>query len=114
MKTAALTNKALDWAIASIVGEDVTAKMYERGPYVFYSNDIGLRVSAHFSDSWCQAGPLIDKYDIALSHAFDGEFAAFMLDGSINAVGPTKLIAAMRCLAVKHYGEDIDVPQVLL
>lgn len=109
MKTAELTGAALDWAVAKAEGRKVDALP-------------GLSVQSSaswwmYSADWAQGGPIIERERIRLD--FDVEACEWLADASqaVSAwpgVGPTPLIAAMRCFVHSKLGAEVDVPKELL
>ena len=72
---------------------------------------------------WAQGGPILDKEDIIFSYApghdvpdhenFGLYYATKIHNGMGAAKGPTRLIAAMRCLVVATLGREVEVPEEL-
>jgi hypothetical protein len=113
MKTSELTGAALDWAVAkcegTINGDDL---------------DIGFILEGGYlpSTDWAQGGPIIEREGMDLNpHGVDSSngriqwrAAVQWLDESdFESIGPTPLIAAMRCFVASKLGDDIDVPEEL-
>ena len=100
MKTAELTEAALDWAVAKAIGE------YKPVPVPKYSTD------------WAQGGPIIEREKINLRHDPDCNKAqAWEASDDIDffeaVYGPTPLVAAMRCYVASKLGDEIDLPKEL-
>lgn len=101
VKTSELTGPALDWAVNQIEEccDDPHTPM--------------------FSTNWAQGGPIIEREGISIVLDWDiqGEFSwtATRIEGSSvsEAQGPTPLIAAMRCFAAGHLGDEIEIPEEL-
>jgi hypothetical protein len=107
MKTSELTGAALDWAVAKCEGFD----------YFNHQNLARITTSAH---SWqpstdpSQAYPIIEREKIATDpDADDGQWAASTRDAPCYWVGPTPLVAAMRCYVASKLGDAVDVPEEL-
>lgn len=132
MKTADLTGAALDWAVAKAEGllDSKEVVIYSYRSYDEFSSPLGFNppVDVYYSNdyrpstSWKHGGPLIDKYDINLWREGDAFFARLAsarlhpLSGVRSyslQEGPTKLIAAMRCLVTSQLGCEVDVPAEL-
>ena len=102
--TAALTGAALDWAVARCEGVEV--RKYPASQSLFFGKGFDKYSP---STSWSQGGPIIDRGRIGLWANF-----AEMWGASNNhraAVGPTPLIAAMRCYVMFKLGDEVDVPK---
>lgn len=119
IKTAELTGAALDWAVAKCEG---------------YRLDLVPEGSYQPSTDWSQGGPIIEREGILLrpirrpGHAMDGKCLA-MYDGENTGslvrwvkredflghywIGPTPLIAAMRCYVASKLGDKVDAPEEL-
>lgn len=72
-----------------------------------------------FSTNWSQGGPIIEREKIELSFdgAEGGVWAANFPAGlreEFFEIGPTPLIAAMRCFVASKLGDEVDVPEELL
>ena len=93
MKTSELTGKALNWAVAEC--EDV---------YCFDG-------SYTPSTNWAQGGPIIEREGIALYLYGGSEWNAHV--GGRESVGPTPLIAAMRCYVASKLGDEVEIPEEL-
>ena len=111
IKTSELTGAALDWAVAKCEGiqdsEFVRTHM-DAWPY---------------STDWAQGGPIIEREKIDLNHyRLADKTAMWEASGSIGAkgagylyaVGPTPLIAAMRCYVASNLGAEVEIPNELI
>jgi hypothetical protein len=126
MKTSELIGPALDWAVAKCEGYDEHEWDHE------VSNMWLIRRSTqteHWlidyfqpSTDWSQGGAIIEREDLAIGHANSGEapenrFGASKIGihpWAIEAGGPTKLIAAMRCYIASKVGDEIEIPKELI
>jgi hypothetical protein len=101
MKTSELTDSALDWAVAKCV-DDGLADFTAAG-WRFYP-----------STNWAQGGPIIEREKIDLTVVpASGDWMCTVLvgdDAFVIEVGPTPLIAAMRCYVASKLGDDVEVP----
>ena len=95
LKTSELTGAALDWMVAKCTG--MTWDVSLSGPYTYKP-----------STDWAQGGPIIEREGIALYLYGDSEWNAHV--GGRESVGPTPLIAAMRCYVASKFGDEVDVP----
>ncbi|MEY4951602.1 MAG: hypothetical protein RL299_26 [Pseudomonadota bacterium] len=96
MKTSDLIDQALDWAVTRIQHPEYPAD-----------------VTVEYSTEWEYGGPIIERErtefdfneDTQMFHAYDGVF---------SGVGPTHLVAAMRCFVASKLGDEVDIPEELL
>lgn len=103
MRTSELQGAALDWAV-SVAHKDVLAPV----PY---------------SRQWRFGGPIIEQEQIGVWWAepvvlsdgeeLGGHWYAEDVNGDHVRVGPTPLIAAMRCYVASKLGEEVDIPEEL-
>lgn len=100
MKTSELTGAALDWAVAQCEG-----KIYHGPAWSKYSTD------------WAQGGPIIEREWIAIECWPNESDENMRWAGTVydkpplcEALGPTPLIAAMRCYVASVLGDEVDVP----
>jgi hypothetical protein len=121
MKTSELTGAALDWAVGTAL----------KLPDPYWN---GVRCAAYSTD-WSQGGPIIERERIDLSANLDywearlwagrevldklprdvaaATLRARRITNSISKVGPTPLIAAMRCFVASRLGDEVDIPEEL-
>lgn len=119
MKTAELTGAALDWAVAKC-----------EYPKLVWGITVGL--SAHAknlivipqlnepecfwtpSTNWSQGGPIIEREKIATVYRAGEYWLAYTFDGAeFEGIGPTPLIAAMRCYVASKLGDEVEIPEEL-
>jgi len=120
MKTSELTGAALDWAVAKCEYDN---RRYNYGSPCFspktkrvYETQGLQEIGVNFSPSTdpAQAYPIIVREKIATDpDADDGQWAASTRDAPCYWVGPTPLIAAMRCYCCAKLGDEIDIPEEL-
>lgn len=105
IRTSELIGPALDWAVAKCEGD---TECVQFSP---------LASSKHYfapSKRWSQGGPIIERERIAVDpDAGDNQWAASTRDAPYYCVGPTPLIAAMRCYCCAKLGEFVDIPEEL-
>jgi hypothetical protein len=66
------------------------------------------------SENWGDGGPIIEREKITLDVWGDEWLATRIEDPAISeAIGPTPLIAAMRCYVVSQLGDEVEVPDEL-
>lgn len=117
IKTAALIGPALDWAVAQC--EMMREDYRDRGLLV---HRIGYgQPMPPYSTDWSQGGPIIEREWLDITswpnesdeeqrwqcHQYDAP-------NPYQAVGPTPLIAAMRCFVASRLGDKIEIPEELL
>lgn len=104
VKTSELIGHALDWAVAKCEGTEPNLMRVEGQRY--------MRLHK-FSTDWAQGGPIIEREEIAVGKGWE-QWAAFKdADTEDGVLGPTPLIAAMRCYVASKMGDTIDVPDEL-
>ena len=118
MKTSELTRVALDWAVAK--AGDMPIKI-NPGHGFFVKHPDGWEYFTPSAD-WGQGGPIIEREEIGTKrHAPCMKGEEWEAMGSITAkgagyryaIGPTPLIAAMRCYVASKFGDEVDIPQEL-
>ena len=123
MKTSTLEGAALDWAVAQCEGYKNIhihqPAMRACAPYVIVMQR-DEPVDWMPSLRWDQGGPIAEDNSIGTMHRWNNGWAALMTgplgifhDRSYpdEIVGPTPLIAAMRCYVASKLGEEVDVPE---
>jgi hypothetical protein len=120
IKTAALTDAALDWAVAKCQPE-LHVGVYHKRTFLDWFKSFGY-LSPHGTDTtawapsndWSQGGPIIEREKIGTwpSESISGKWGARMLNTYIM-YGPTPLIAAMRCFVASKLGDEVEVPDEL-
>jgi hypothetical protein len=113
VKTSELTGPALDWAVARCEGEAVHMV---KGQLEARWTENGWKPST----DWAQGGPIIERERISLESLYGvgtGENVWLAVREEHPAVsemlGPTPLVAAMRCYVASQIGDEVDVPEVL-
>ncbi len=134
MKTTELTGAALDWAVAQCEGDEFIASAGVNG--------IGFEYEAtRYSTNWAQGGPIIAregigtvlcsgdlgeprKYWVATKeqqawewgygpyHEQDAHKSCQIYKNQVY-LGPTLLVAAMRCYVASKLGDTVELPQEL-
>ena len=106
-----LTDPALDWTVAKAEGH-----------YVAVAEGTGLIlirrgfVADYFdpSTNWGWGGPIIERERIHLTAMAPHRSTGWIADNpGAMVIGPTPLIAAMRCFVASKLGEDVEVPEEL-
>lgn len=110
IKTAELAGVALDWEVARCEG--LLDKWGVCAP-------VGFRPSSN----WLQGGPIIEREIVELVLCQSGSNGPIYWEacaglenepGHAISVGPTPLVAAMRCYVVSKLGNEVDVPEGLI
>ena len=104
IKTSELSGAQLDWAVGKCRG--ITLELHGIVPY---------------STDWAHGGPVIEQEVINLGrHTWDdsgvirwGASKAGLFQGAPFSVGPTPLIAAMRCYVASKLGNEVEIPEEL-
>ena len=96
VKTSELQGAALDWAVAEC--EQFVEDEFEP------------------SENWADGGPIIEREKISV-WARGNEWASESFvpnQQGLECVGPTPLIAAMRCYVASKLGDEVDMPDELM
>jgi len=124
VKVSTATGAALNWLVAR--AEGVVAKVSKTGYLIFVdpTTPCGPQGAQYNpSTNWAQGGPIIEREEIELSPPFTsfdestGNTTVWGWGAGIHRVasqmGPTPLIAAMRCYVASKLGDEVDVPKEL-
>ena len=114
IKTSELTGLALDWAVAQCEEQPVYFHLDDRCLYM--GDGLGDWPYAPSKD-WAHGGPLIEREKIDLLSAIKG-WQAYINNNEddpplIRGIGPTPLIAAMRCYVASKLGDEVEIPDEL-
>jgi hypothetical protein len=121
IKTAELTGPALDWAVAKCHGKGLDLDDPDF-PWLTSDGiaDVPLEDYSPSTD-WQEGGPIIEREEINLRYyGFDRVPYWTALSNhkhfpkKFGALGPTPLIAAMRCYISSRLGDEVDIPEELL
>lgn len=106
IKTSELTGAALDWAVAKCEGRDSSYLAH-------FASQWHLNGSLRYSSEWRAGGPIIEREKYEIHNGANGERVAH---GEFQkyGIGPTSLIAAMRCHVASRRGDVVDIPEELL
>lgn len=117
IKTAKLTGRALDWAVAVCEGKDSYCEIHA-GNILYGTATSGFLYYCPSTD-WAQGGPLIERESISIECKHDGLWIAsnqynYFEEKEHMHVAETPLIAAMRCYVACKFGYEISIPEGLL
>lgn len=127
IKADGLIGAALDWAIATCLGRTIKLDPMgfgcgtPEGSYWIWEDQESnsqktcyWRIGGGYSPSsiWDQGGPIIEREGISVTQ-FGGAWKASTLRQPA-VLGPTHLIAAMRCYVASVMGDEIELPEGLL
>lgn len=125
IKTADAIGPALDWLVAQAIDQTVRINISRTSKKIYIiCGRTGHEGTATFKPStdWLRGGPIIEREKIAL-RAYAHETDKWSAEPSISTislkvsafrVGPTPLIAAMRCYVASKLGDEVEVPEELL
>ena len=129
IKTSELTDAALDWAVCIANGlkpEDIYINKWRTLPASLYrrnrdedGNLDGTYTTGPgllFSEKWEAGGPIIEREGVLIRPQPGKEAWDAWKHGADEphyTVGPTPLIAAMRCYVTSKLGDTVDIPKEL-
>jgi hypothetical protein len=111
IKTSEATPIQINWLVAKCEGEDYCAHDGVDG--------IGNAFEAtHYSTNWAQGGPIIEREGITTApysthNGVVREWKAgrdWPMSHFPYYLGPTPLIAAMRCYVASKLGDEVEIP----
>lgn len=110
IKTAELTDAALDWAVEQCLPPMAKATT---------DNPVDRKYSYTFrpSTDWAQGGPILERERICVEWRGSEWRAYRALPRRTTGIGfysSTPLIAAMRCFVASRLGDEADVPDELI
>lgn len=117
VKTADLTDLALDWAVAKCEGHHW--RIGDRYPQ-YAPGGTSCWMTWRVSSDWAQAGPIIEQEKIYLNCLRAGDHyrtevweAWPYASTKLVQQGVTPLIAAMRCYVASKLGDEVEIPKEL-
>lgn len=117
IKTSELIAPALDWAVAKCAYTDGRA-IQTHPHYISVENYKSAGGFFRFepSTNWSQGGQIIERERICIY--YEERLAPVntwrgYLNFIHDSVGPTPLIAAMRCVVAVHLGDEVEIPEEL-
>lgn len=142
VKTADLTGRALDWAVAEVIKpagfsyrlndeyeppepilgmveipNDIYFRVLEidRDNWLSDLSDKPLTGCWHPSTDWSQSGPLIEEHSLNLTGSGKNNIAVVRVAcGCVTQSGDTLLIAFCRALVAAKLGDEVDIPDELM
>jgi hypothetical protein len=115
IKTTEPQGEALDRVVAKAEGIELSNGCYNR-LLVDGRMSAGQKMLTPYnpSSNWAQGGPIIEREKIVLD-IWGDEWLATRIEGSAisEAIGPTPLVAAMRCYVASKLGDEVEVPDEL-
>lgn len=122
VKTAELEGLALDWIVDGIESGTPLGIHHHKsgnGEWIFSHNGVPCPLGPRkFSTDQNQGGKLIDQYQIDTVFDPNGKPVVmgrlWVNQHMSTAFGPTRLIAAMRCLCAAKLGDTVQVPKELI
>ena len=119
IKTNELIGPALDWSVAKALGLRVYVENFGNViPWTTKLLPCAGRGPLCYSTDWSQGGPIIKLEKIGtlwndedgLWNAYHGCGPMTLTQGHAWAIGPTPLIAAMRCYVAVKMGDEVESP----
>ncbi len=107
IKTSELEGVALDWAVNFCETPELALGAL---------NYAGERVAHAAGVGWSQAGLIIERKKIAVVYRAGGYWLAYTPESkpSADGIGPTPLVAVMRCYVASELGEEVEIPDELV
>jgi hypothetical protein len=115
IKTAEASGKILDGLVAMCLGVNLEAFRLYYEPTEPDDYDKHGYPEFHYSTVWGQAGPIIERGGITVEATRDEFWSAYICYNGkrAGAMGPTPLIAAMRCFVAWKLGDEVELPKEL-
>lgn len=137
MKAANLTEKQLDWAVATAEGRTIRRDpmAFHDGSYwiweetpsgrggILINKSIYEKIGSDYSPTkyWSQGGPIIEREKIHIKFN-DAVWEAMCIYENEDTnetyasaeLGQSPLIAAMRCYVASKLGDEVEIPKDLL
>lgn len=117
MKTSELTGPALDYMVHVALGHSMHSCAYWLEKY---ADEQRRDMCEAYSTSWSYGGPIIEREWLDVTpwpnesdESVRWQCTQHYLREPVTTLGPTPLIAAMRCFCVSKLGETVEVPEEL-
>lgn len=119
IKTSKLMGPALDWAVAQCEEKWTTVASFGIGPEITHIVLGTSKVIYSPSTNWAQGGPISERGGIWAHTTNEGvEDPSCLWRAELPyiavEVGPTELIAKMRCFVASKLGDSVEIPDELL
>lgn len=122
VKVSEVTGTVLDWMV--IMARDGASVTLDEDQWVVHNGIADMPLDAYTpSTDWSQGGPIIERERITLNYDnIDGTgpsrayYLRTLFDKDVDGwqqIGPTPLIAAMRCYVASKLGDIVSVPDDL-
>ena len=122
--TAGFTDNAniqLRWLVAKCLNLEVYIPAFAETPWLRIRTAEGSYRCPNWSTDWSEGGPIIEKEWLHVEpwpNASDEDrrwsCTQYDLTTPVGAMGPTPLIAAMRCYCCSKLGDEVEIPEELL
>lgn len=123
IKTSELIGPALDWAVAKCEGFTEFEFWHTGSVTTRYMN--GTTVCHGYSTNWSQGGPIVDREITGVDLVSDWkgvkkwsarrfEYLPDDQTRCVEQVGPTLLIAGLRCYVASKLGDEVEIPEELV
>lgn len=112
IKTYDLQGADLDWAVASIEKLPSDLLVWKDSLPIITRTLLGhtYTLRCEFSTNWAQGGPIIERERLCV-YDYGGDQWGCDDNLSPRSIGPTPLIAAMRCYVASKLGDEVSIPE---
>ena len=120
IKVSEASGPVLDWMVAKCEGAEFHC--VDGVLCVLWSEEFDVRLTDYSpSTNWAQGGPIVEREKIEIRYYSQMIVAGTWYRDDIGSdeclhksIGPTPLIAAMRCYVASKLGEEVEVPDDLI
>lgn len=115
IKVSEATNTQLDWMVERAKGTHWSLNGYFVYKFPTGTERFDKQPGASYSTEWAQGGPIIERERLNLLDRGSDYSASYSRGQKAGQrwVGPTPLIAAMRCFVTSKLGDEVEVPEEL-
>ena len=115
IKTSELIGPALDWAVQEIEYQRMVAEGEHVKQWALDDHRAGASINPYSTD-WLWGGPIIEREGLLVrpQPGYGWDSWKPSADEPCYSIGPTPLIAAMRCYVSNCLGSEVEVPEELL
>lgn len=125
VKTAELIGPALTWAVATIEGYGglrINPHAFDQSLIMNrWDGQCVLFSALNYPTDWAQGGPIIEREWLDITswpnesdEGMRWQCHQYDAPKPYQALGPTPLIAAMRCFVASKLGDEVEIPEELL